>query len=101
MYHHSLSHPTNVFFPSLVLVHGLKGDREVIWTAKDATEPWPETTLLQGIFPAARILTFRYDPYVHNGQGVVLEDLVAKHARNLLESLSLSLKKRRRHVRTA
>ncbi|KAJ6136842.1 hypothetical protein N7497_012094 [Penicillium chrysogenum] len=76
----------------MVFVHGLEGDREVTWTAKDATDPWSKT-LLPGIFPAARILAFGYDPSVPKGQGVMPEDIVAKHAHDLLESLSSSRKK--------
>ncbi|KAJ5249545.1 hypothetical protein N7524_011861 [Penicillium chrysogenum] len=76
----------------IVFVHGLEGDREVTWTAKDATDPWSKT-LLPGIFPAARILTFGYDPSVPKDQGVMPEDIVAKHAHDLLESLSSSRKK--------
>ncbi|KAJ5277507.1 hypothetical protein N7534_008304 [Penicillium rubens] len=76
----------------IIFVHGLKGDREVTWTAPDATDPWSKT-LLPGIFPAARILTFGYDPSVPKSQGVMPEDIVAKHAHDLLESLSSSRKK--------
>jgi hypothetical protein len=92
MYPSSLELPPNVFFPSIIFVHGLKGDREVTWTAPDATDPWSKT-LLPGIFPAARILTFGYDPSVPKSQGVMPEDIVAKHAHDLLESLSSSRKK--------
>ncbi|KAJ6003563.1 hypothetical protein N7522_006255 [Penicillium canescens] len=75
----------------IVFIHGLKGDREETWTAKDATDLWPKI-LLPPIFPAARILTFGYDAYVANGRDVTLKKLIAKHANDLLESLSSSRK---------
>ncbi|OGE46779.1 hypothetical protein PENARI_c112G04431 [Penicillium arizonense] len=71
----------------IVFVHGLTGDREVTWTARDATEPWPQT-LLPPILPTARVLTFGYDAYVIDWRGVVSQNLIANHAWNLLTSLS-------------
>ncbi|KAJ5646829.1 hypothetical protein N7490_003201 [Penicillium lividum] len=71
----------------IVFVHGLTGDRDATWTAKDSTEPWPKT-LLPSILPTARILTFGYDAYVANWRGVVSQSRIANHAWNLLTSLS-------------
>jgi hypothetical protein len=73
--------------PSLIFVHGLTGDREKTWTAKDATEPWPKT-LLPSKVPTARILTFGYDAYVSNWRGMVSKNRVGNHAMNLLAGIA-------------
>ncbi|RMJ25211.1 hypothetical protein PHISP_03917 [Aspergillus sp. HF37] len=71
----------------IVFVHGLTGDREATWTARDATEPWPKI-LLPPLVPTARVLTFGYDAYVADWRGIVSQNLLANHAWNLLASLS-------------
>ncbi|KAK4233072.1 hypothetical protein C8A03DRAFT_39245 [Achaetomium macrosporum] len=71
----------------IVFVHGLTGDREKTWTARDASEPWPKT-LLPSELPTARVLTFGYDAYVADWQGVVSQNRIANHAWNLLTSLA-------------
>ncbi|KAK3937091.1 hypothetical protein QBC46DRAFT_344910 [Diplogelasinospora grovesii] len=54
----------------IVFVHGLTGDREITWTARGASEPWPKA-LLPAELPTARVLTFGYDAYVAGWRGVV------------------------------
>ncbi|KAI3316912.1 hypothetical protein HD806DRAFT_541795 [Xylariaceae sp. AK1471] len=71
----------------IVFVHGLTGDRERTWTAKDASNPWPQT-LLPSKLPTARILTFGYDAYVADWRGVVSQNRIENHAYNLLTSLA-------------
>ncbi|KAJ5663382.1 hypothetical protein N7507_004113 [Penicillium longicatenatum] len=71
----------------IIFIHGLTGDRDATWTARDATKPWPQT-LLSPILPTARILTFGYDAFVADWRGVVLQNRIANHAWNLLTSLS-------------
>ncbi|KAK3379401.1 hypothetical protein B0T24DRAFT_154684 [Lasiosphaeria ovina] len=71
----------------IVFVHGLTGDREKTWTARDATEPWPKA-LLPSELPTARILTFGYDANVADWRGVVSQSRVGNHAGNLLTSLA-------------
>ncbi|KAJ5335667.1 uncharacterized protein N7506_005603 [Penicillium brevicompactum] len=94
-------HPVKKAFPSgikqlcgpvdgtvdIVFVHGLNEDRDATWTARDATDPWPKT-LHPLIFPTICILTFGYDAYGDHGRDVMLQELIANHARSLLESLS-------------
>ncbi|KAL2199927.1 P-loop containing nucleoside triphosphate hydrolase protein [Corynascus similis CBS 632.67] len=70
----------------IVFVHGLTGDREKTWTASDASEPWPKA-LLPSELPTARVLTFGYDAYVTDWQGMVSQNRIANHAWNLLTSL--------------
>jgi len=72
----------------LVFVHGLTGHREKTWTA-DGTSggPWPRTLLPRKI-PNARILTFGYDARVTDLRGVVSNNRVGNHARNLLAALA-------------
>lgn len=76
-----------MFPSSIVFIHGLTGDREATWTARDATEPWPKT-LLPSILPTARVLTFGYDACVVDWRGLVSENFIGNHALNLLTSLS-------------
>ncbi|RMZ84471.1 hypothetical protein DV738_g741, partial [Chaetothyriales sp. CBS 135597] len=49
----------------IIFVHGLTGDRERTWMAKDAVAPWPQTLLPSEVLNA-RILTFGYDADVTN-----------------------------------
>ena len=73
--------------PSIVFVHGLTGDREKTWTAKNATAPWPKT-LLPSKIPNARVLTFGYDAYVTDWQGMVSKNRIGNHSWNLLTALA-------------
>src|SRR5271170_2834257 len=73
--------------PSIIFVHGLTGDREKTWKAKDATAPWPQT-LLPSKVPNARVLTFGYDAYVANWRGMVSKNRIGNHAMNLLTSVA-------------
>ncbi|KAJ6189139.1 hypothetical protein N7519_004047 [Penicillium mononematosum] len=71
----------------IIFIHGLGGDRDATWTARDATDPWPKT-LLPPIIPTARIFTFGYAANVANWKGVVSQNRIANHAMNLLTALS-------------
>ncbi|KAK4118485.1 hypothetical protein N657DRAFT_583555 [Parathielavia appendiculata] len=71
----------------IVFVHGLAGDREKTWTARDASDPWPKA-LLPSELPTARVLTFGYDAYVADWRGVVAQNRIGNHAWNLLTSLA-------------
>ncbi|KAM7208426.1 sesB-related regulatory, partial [Rhypophila decipiens] len=71
----------------IVFVHGLTGNRDNTWTARDSTEPWPRT-LLPSVLTTARVLTFGYDAYVADWRGVVSQNRIANHAWNLLSSLA-------------
>jgi pimeloyl-ACP methyl ester carboxylesterase len=71
----------------IVFVHGLTGDRENTWTARDASEPWPKA-LLPSELPTARVLTFGYNAYVADWRGVVSQSRIGNHAWNLLTSLA-------------
>lgn len=74
-------------YPSLIFVHGLTGDREKTWTAKDATDPWPKI-LLPSKVPNVRILTFGYDAYISDWRGMVSKNRIGNHAMNLLSSIA-------------
>ncbi|KAK3896550.1 P-loop containing nucleoside triphosphate hydrolase protein, partial [Staphylotrichum tortipilum] len=71
----------------IVFIHGLTGDRERTWTARNASEPWPKT-LLPAELPTARVLTFGYDAYVTDWKGMVSQSRIGDHASNLLTSLA-------------
>jgi len=82
-----LSSQADISWSSIVFVHGLTGDREKTWTARNASEPWPKT-LLPSELPTARVLTFGYDAYVADWRGVVSQNQIGNHAWNLLTSLA-------------
>ncbi|KAI0191514.1 hypothetical protein EV127DRAFT_428547 [Xylaria flabelliformis] len=71
----------------IVFIHGLTGDRERTWTAKNASQPWPKT-LLASKLPTARILTFGYNAYVTGWKGIVSQNRIADHSFNLLIALA-------------
>jgi pimeloyl-ACP methyl ester carboxylesterase len=71
----------------VIFVHGLTGSRINTWTARDETEPWPQT-LLPSVLTTARILTFGYDASVTDWRGMVSQNRIANHAWNLLTSLA-------------
>jgi protein SERAC1 len=73
--------------PSIIFVHGLTGDREKTWTAKSASAPWPRT-LLPSKVPNARVLTFGYDAYVADWQGMVSKNRIGNHSMNLLTAVA-------------
>jgi hypothetical protein len=72
---------------SIVFIHGLNGDREATWTAKDEDHPWSKTLLPHRI-PTARILTFGYDAGVAKWIEVVSQSRIKNHAMDLLSALS-------------
>lgn len=78
---------TNKDQTSIIFVHGLTGDREKTWTAKNAAAPWP-CSLLPSKVSNARVLTFGYDAYVVDWQGVVAKNRIGDHAMKLLTSIA-------------
>ncbi|KAH8590732.1 hypothetical protein B0O99DRAFT_300172 [Bisporella sp. PMI_857] len=71
----------------IILVHGLTGDYEKTWTAKNAATPWPQSMLPSKI-PNARILTFGYDAYIADWRGMVSRNRIGNHSMNLLTSVA-------------
>ncbi|CAI4216052.1 unnamed protein product [Parascedosporium putredinis] len=63
----------------IVFIHGLTGDRERTWTAKDASEPWPQA-LLPLKLNNIRVLAFGYDAYISDWKNVVSENRIRDHA---------------------
>ncbi|KAK3937089.1 hypothetical protein QBC46DRAFT_417131 [Diplogelasinospora grovesii] len=82
-----LLHCPEIAAADIVFVHGLTGDREKTWTARHASEPWPQA-LLPSELPTARVLTFGYDAYVADWRGMVSQSRIGNHAWNLLTSLT-------------
>src|SRR5450756_1051689 len=72
---------------SIIFIHGLTGDRERTWTAKNAPLPWIKT-LLPTEIPNVRILTFGYDAYVANWRGMVSKNRVGNHSMNLITAVA-------------
>ena len=70
-----------------MFVHGLTGDREKTWTAKDASKSWPEA-LLPSKINNARILAFGYDANVTDWRGLVSKNTIGNHATNLVTALA-------------
>ena len=73
--------------PSIIFIHGLTGDREKTWTAKNATAPWPQT-LLPSKISNARVLTFGYDASVIDWHGMVSKNTIGNHSWNLLTAIT-------------
>ena len=71
----------------IVFVHGLTGDREKTWMAKNAIAPWPQTLLPLKV-PNARVLTFGYDAYVADWRGMVSKNRIGNHSWKLLTALA-------------
>ncbi len=72
----------------LVFVHGLTGHREKTWTAGGTSSgPWPQALLPRKIADA-RILTFGYDAGVTDLRGMVSNNRIGNHAKNLLAALA-------------
>jgi len=73
--------------PSIIFIHGLTGDREKTWTAKNATAPWLQI-LLPSKISNARVLTFGYDASVIDLQGMVSKNRIGNHSWNLLTAIA-------------
>ncbi|PMD32818.1 hypothetical protein L207DRAFT_440216, partial [Hyaloscypha variabilis F] len=71
----------------IIFIHGLTGDRERTWTAKNASLPWIKT-LLPTEIPNVRILTFGYDAYVASWRGMVSKNRVGNHSMNLITAVA-------------
>ncbi|KAI1853349.1 hypothetical protein JX266_002055 [Neoarthrinium moseri] len=71
----------------IVFIHGLKGDRDNTWTAKNSELPWPQTLLPLKV-PEARILTYGYDSQPMNIRSMVSNNRIDNHAMNLLTALA-------------
>ncbi|KAF2187179.1 kinase-like protein [Zopfia rhizophila CBS 207.26] len=71
----------------IIFVHGLTGDREKTWTANSAATPWPQA-LLPGTLPTARILTFGYDAYVADWQGIISKNRIGNYSMDLLTAVA-------------
>ncbi|KAH6667983.1 hypothetical protein B0J14DRAFT_519380 [Halenospora varia] len=82
-----LLHDSEHSVVDVVLVHGLTGDREKTWTAKNAASPWPQS-LLPSKVPNARVLTFGYDAYITDWRGMVSQNRIGNHSMNLLTSVA-------------
>ncbi|KUJ07385.1 uncharacterized protein LY89DRAFT_365096 [Mollisia scopiformis] len=81
------AHQLSTLQHSIVLVHGLTGDREKTWTANNDDSPWPQS-LLPSKIPNARVLTFGYDAYVADWRGMVSQNRIGNHSMNLLTSIA-------------
>lgn len=78
---------------SIVLVHGLNGQRMRTWTLDDCC--WPRDLLPQTL-PGTRIMTFGYDSAVVSSAGTSANSL-SLHAGSLLSDLS-AVRERDPHV---
>ncbi|KAK2735765.1 hypothetical protein FQN57_001145 [Myotisia sp. PD_48] len=72
---------------SVIIVHGLTGDREKSWAAGNTTLPWPQV-LLPAKIPNVRVLTFGYDAQVAELKGLVSQSRIENHAMNLLTAVA-------------
>lgn len=72
---------------SIIFIHGLTGDRERTWTAKNSSLPWIKTLLPSGI-QNARIFTFGYDAYIADWRGMVSKNRVGNHSMNLITAVA-------------
>ena len=81
---------------SIVLVHGLTGNRENTWTHKKHGVFWPKDLLPKDLeeegFPA-RIMTFGYDADVVSAIDIASSNTLRNHGHNL--AIELVLKRRR------
>lgn len=69
----------------ICFIHGLTGDRDCTWTARNQVEPWPKSLLPQKL-KNARILTYGYDAYVVR-KHLVSSNRLLDHATNLVNDL--------------
>lgn len=84
--------------PSIVFVHGLKGDCLKTWRDQTTNGPWPKTMLPLEI-RTARVLTYSYDATVVGKKDVPSQNRISNHAANLLTALA-SLRQSGNTVRT-
>ena len=73
--------------PSIVFVHGLKGDCLKTWKDQTVNEPWPKTMLPLEI-GTARVLTYSYDATVVGKEDVPSQNRISNHAANLVTALA-------------
>ncbi|KAM7190487.1 hypothetical protein V8F33_009470 [Rhypophila sp. PSN 637] len=81
----------------IVFVHGLTGNRDNTWTARDSTEPWPRT-LLPSVLTTARVLMFGYDAYVADWRGVNLLSSLASYREHDDTTLVTSRQRPEQHL---
>lgn len=79
-------HPCDDAVVDICFVHGLTGDRERTWTAKNQQVSWPQL-LLPHRLKHARILTWGYDAYLMH-KGVSSSNRLIDHATNLINDLT-------------
>ncbi|KAF7502930.1 hypothetical protein GJ744_004806 [Endocarpon pusillum] len=79
-------HPCADAVVDICFVHGLTGDREETWTAKNQQASWPQV-LLPHPLKHARILTWGYDAYLVH-KGVSSSNRLIDHATNLVNDLT-------------
>ena len=73
---------------SIVAVHGLGGDPQKTWTAKDKKTSWlQDPMMLPQALPQARVLTWGYDADVFDVMGGTSSDRVLQHAQTLISQL--------------
>jgi protein SERAC1 len=77
-----------MFLPSIVFIHGLTGNRETTWTAKNASGPWPKV-LLGSDIPNARIFAYGYDADVMHWLKPAGQNTLEEHAKDLVNALCI------------
>lgn len=73
---------------SIVLVHGLTGNRETTWTHKQTKIFWPQTLLARDL-PNSRILTFGYDADIVVTLKTAGSNTLRDHGKSFLNDLAL------------
>lgn len=72
---------------SIVFVHSLTGNRELMWIAKGAAACWLELFLINDL-PEARIITYGYDADVVNFWSMASQNTIGGQVQKLLSSLA-------------
>lgn len=81
-----LSRPSDTLHHSVVLVHGLTGNRESTWTEHEHGTTWPRDKLPSDL-PTARIMTFGYDADVVHLIDVSSQNTIRDHGKALATDL--------------